>query len=589
MTARHTTAPCPNDNFDEDSAEEFGSLIDGSEIWPAPAGKERLGARLLAEGAVTEDQLRIALHEQKQSGALLGTLLVRLGFLKEETLASLLAARTGFATIDGDAIDADPALLAAWPKNVALRCRALPLEDRAGQLRVAMADPYDLVAMDEIRRAFPAFAALSPQVIEETPLLEAIERLYGPLGAVEDLLSEMEDGFASPARAEHPIVRLLDWVLEDAARRGASDIHLEPENSFIRLRYRVDGRLQEVRSLHKAHWPALSHRLKILAGMNIADQRSIQDGRFRRVIGGSEVDFRAALMPTSWGETIVIRLLDHKRGLLSLEELGFDAHNRAALDEILIRPEGLTLVTGPTGSGKTTTLYAILRALSATDVNIATLEEPVEYQLPLLRQTEIQEEIGLNFAAGVRGVLRMDPDVIFIGEIRDAETAQMALRASMTGHRVFSTLHCIDALGAITRFADLGVNPRLLMGNLSGLMAQRLVRKLCPKCKIWRKASADEALRLGADPKNPPKIAAAKGCASCNGSGTKGRIALAEVLPLTPEIDDLVAAEASRLTLLRAAQKAGFRRLRADGSARVLRGEISFADLCRAVDMRKGV
>jgi general secretion pathway protein E/type IV pilus assembly protein PilB len=548
-----------------------------------------LGETLLAENAITDDHLRIALYEQREQGGLLGQVLVRLGFLDEATLARVLAERTGAGMLSAAALTPDMALLADWPKASAERCKALPLYRRDGALHVAVADPYDLAALDELRRAFPGATPLQLHVAEVSALLESIDSLYGPLGALDALLAEIEGDGATVTVSDAPHVRLLDWLLADAVRQGASDIHLEPEATFVRLRYRIDGRLHEVRSLHRDHWGALSHRLKILAGMNIADQRSIQDGRFCRSIGGSDIDFRVALMPSVWGETIVVRLLDHRRGLLSLDELGFDRLARRALHDIMARPEGLMLVTGPTGSGKTTTLYALLKQLATIDVHVATLEEPVEYQLPLLRQTAVAEEQGLSFAAGVRGILRMDPDIVFIGEIRDSETAQMALRAAMTGHKVFSTLHSVDALGAFARLIDLGVSPKMLTGNLSGLMAQRLVRRLCPACKKERPATPDEALALGANPSEPPRVAEAEGCPACAFRGTKGRLAISEILPLTPEIDDLVAADAPRLTLLRVAQKAGFRRMRDEGARRVLAGDIAFADLARVLDMRRGM
>jgi general secretion pathway protein E/type IV pilus assembly protein PilB len=292
-------------------------------------------------------------------------------------------------------------------------------------------------------------------------------------------------------------------------------------------------------------------------------------------------------MPTVWGETIALRLLDHRRSLLPLEVLGYSAAAEKALRQIAEKPQGITLITGPTGSGKTTTLYSLLRYLSSPEVHIATLEEPVEFQLDLIRQTAIQDSQGLGFAEGVRGLLRMDPDIIFIGEVRDSETAQMALRAAMTGHQVYSTLHCNEALGALPRLMDLGLAPRMLAGNLSGLIAQRLVRKLCPHCKRRRRAVAEECAVLRVDPALPPMIAEAEGCAHCEQTGRKGRTVIAEILPLSPTLDELIAADASRRELLNQARAEGFLTMQEDGIHKVLAGEITLADLRRTVDMTR--
>ncbi|MDD5585943.1 MAG: GspE/PulE family protein [Alphaproteobacteria bacterium] len=552
----------------------------------------QVGERLVEMGAITRDQLQIALHEQRQCGLMLGTVLVRLGFLDEAALASVLAARTGLEPIDLKKVVLDPALLQRLPKETAKRCHAVPLRLDDLTLVVAMADPYDIVAMDALRRHFPRNIELIPHVASKADIEDVIDHYYGFATSLDDVLRELETGqtkqAAETAGYQHPLVRLVNMLLFDAVKRGASDVHLEPENSFVRVRYRIDGYLHQVRALHRTHWPALSHRLKIMAGMNIADTRSIQDGRFQLQIGGSNVDFRVAIMPTVWGENIVVRLLDHRRSLLPLIGLGFDGAALAGLERIMERPQGITLVTGPTGSGKTTTLYSILRQLSSVDVNIATLEEPVEYQLDLIRQTAVQEAQGLTFAAGVRGVLRMDPDIIFIGEVRDGDTAQMALRAAMTGHQVYSTLHCNDALGALPRLVDLGLNPRVIAGNISGVIAQRLVRKLCPHCKQNRRATAEECRVLRVNQAEPPMIAEAKGCDYCMNTGRKGRTVIAEVLRVTPAFDDMIAADAGRLDQLRQARSDGFRSMQEDGIARVLSGDIALADLRRAVDMTRG-
>lgn len=551
-----------------------------------------VGSRLVDQGIITRDQLRIALYEQRQSGQMLGAVLVKLGFLDEAVLSAVLAAHAGLEPVELKQTPPDPALLRKLPKAVATRCMAIPLSLDGLQLGIAMADPYDIVAMDTIRRHFPRNVELIPHVASKADIEDAIDRYYGFTLSLDDVLGELETGKQPAVPAgdgyEHPVVRLVNMLLSDAVRRRASDVHLEPENSFVRVRYRIDGRLHQVRALHLMHWPALSHRLKIMAGMNIADKRSIQDGRFQMQIAGGDVDFRVAIMPTVWGENIVVRILDHRRSLLPLTDLGFDERSIATLKLVMERPQGITLVTGPTGSGKTTTLYSILRQLSTEDVNIATLEEPVEYQLNLIRQTAVHEAQGLGFAAGVRGVLRMDPDIIFIGEIRDGDTAQMALRAAMTGHQVYSTLHCNDAASALPRLVDLGLNPRLLAGNLTSVIAQRLVRKLCPHCKRRRPATLDECRLLGADPGTPPSLAEAAGCESCSHTGTHGRTVIAEILRITPELDDMISAGAGSLAMIRQASRDGFQTMQKNGIARVLAGDSALDDLRRAVDMTRG-
>ncbi len=568
----------------------------------------RLGERLVQEGLVTPDHIGITLHEQRKTQERFGATLVKLGFLSDEKLAPLLAAHLGAQAVSGGKLEPDPEAMLLLPRTVAARCRALPLILTDTLLHLAMADPQDIGAMDEVRRYFPRRIDILPLVAAPTAIAEALENWTRGNADFDAILDELEGTAAEAApQAEgwqHPIVRLVNNLLSDAVREGASDIHLEPETSFVRVRLRVDGVLRQKRALHRSHWPELSHRLKIMAGMNIADTRSMQDGRFHMQVGGAAIDFRMAVMPTVQGENIVIRILDHRRGLLPLEKLGYDTHALAQLDLIAARPEGVVLVTGPTGSGKTTTLYALLKRLNRVELNIMTLEEPVEYQFDMIRQTAIQEQQGLTFAEGVRGILRQAPDIIFIGEVRDNDTAQMALRAAMTGHQVFSTLHCNDVFGALPRLNDLGLSARMMAENIAGIVAQRLVRKLCPKCKKIRAASEEESGILKV-PNSVPMIcgvgfaemqtplepcalvADPVGCEACGGTGYKGRIAVTEILRITPALDVLIAADAPRPTLRAQALQEGFRPMVADGIAKVLNLETSLDELRRRVDMTR--
>jgi len=569
----------------------------------------RLGERLLYNGKISQDQIQIALHEQRHSRERLGSILVKLGFLDEGALADALAAHTGHELVDLSSFNIDPDVLNRVPRAVALRCRVVPLSFDGSVLRLAVADPLDIGSLDEVRRYFPRQIEIVQMIASETEITETIEAEARMNVDFDAVLQELESGVATLSEEsavwQHPVVRLVNVLLTEAVREGASDIHLEPENSFVRVRVRVDGVLRQAHALHASHWPRLSHRLKIMAGMNIADTRNMQDGRFHMHIGGADIDFRMAIMPTVQGENIVIRVLDHRRALLPLESLGYDASNLKQMERILERPEGIVLVTGPTGSGKTTTLYAMLKKLSHVGVNIMTLEEPVEYRFEMIRQTAVQEQQEWGFAEGVRGILRQAPDIIFIGEVRDDDTARMALRAAMTGHQVFTTLHCNDSFGALPRLNDLGLSSRTMAGNIIGIVAQRLVRKLCPMCKRTRLASPEEMEILGyakAAPVSAPAagfaeaqarldapvmIAESVGCDACGHTGYKGRSAVTEVLRISPEMDELIALDTPRTALRKQAEKEGFLSMADDGIAKVLRLETSLDELRRTVDMTR--
>lgn len=571
----------------------------------------RLGERLLRDMQITPDQLQIALHEQRRSGERLGGVLLKLNFISDSDLTAALAAHTGCAAIDLKKTVLDPDLVRALPRAVALRCRVLPIALEGDRLHLAMADPHDIAAIDETRRHFPRHIEITPMVASPIDIADCLADFAPSDAEFDAILGELQGLVATNTHEanawHHPVVRLVNSIVTEAVRDGASDIHLEPEGTFVRLRLRVDGVLRQIRALHREHWPELSHRLKIMAGMNIADTRSMQDGRFHMQIGGAEIDFRMAVMPTVQGENIVIRILDHRRALLPLEKLGYDAAALAQMDSILQRPEGIVLVTGPTGSGKTTTLYAMLKRISRVELNVMTLEEPVEYQFDMIRQTAINEQQGMSFAEGVRGILRQAPDIIFIGEIRDDDTARMALRAAMTGHQVFSTLHCNDAFGALPRLNDLGLPSRMMAENIAGLVAQRLVRKLCPHCKQIRRANADENAIIariqmpmmdqlvgGFAEKQSPidapvTLAEAVGCAHCHHSGYRGRLAVTEILRITPELDELIADDAPRGALRKQALADHFRPMVADGVGKVLRHETSLDELRRVVDMTRHI
>jgi general secretion pathway protein E/type IV pilus assembly protein PilB len=549
-----------------------------------------IGQTLLATGVIGEDQLRIALHEQRRLHRPFGRVCVEMGFISETVLRDALSARLGRQAVDLAGVMIDPGIVALVPESLARRHTLLPLSvDDAGTLTVAMADPQDVIALD----ALAAHRETAPQIravlAAEPEIREALDRHYGYRLAIDDILRELETP-ADAAMASlhdgghaHPVLRLIDALLVDAVKNDASDIHFEPEAGFLRIRYRIDGILHQVRALHANHWPAMAVRLKVLAGLNIAETRAPQDGRVSLAIAGRSVDFRVSTLPTLHGENIVLRVLDRRRAIVALEEIGFDGEGLSAIGRMLDRPEGLIIVTGPTGSGKTTTLYAMLDRLDDEGVNIMTLEDPVEYPMARIRQTMVSEAARIDFASGIRTLLRQDPDIILVGEIRDAETAELALRAAMTGHRVFATLHANNAVGAIPRLLDLGVRPSLLAGSLTGVVAQRLLRRLCPLCRRFAPAGDDERKLLGRTDCETSGLAHPTGCPDCGGRGYRGRIAVFEILEMGGGLDELVAAAAPAARLSHCARRHGFRALAADGRRRVLEGETSPEEFLRVI------
>jgi type II secretory ATPase GspE/PulE/Tfp pilus assembly ATPase PilB-like protein len=382
------------------------------------------------------------------------------------------------------------------------------------------------------------------------------------------------------------VVRLVDALLTDAVKHDASDVHFEPEASFLRIRYRIDGILRQIRALHKTYWAAMAVRMKVMSGMNIAETRAPQDGRISINISGRAVDFRVASQPTIHGENIVLRILDRQKGIVPLDKLGLDEQQMSLMKLMVARPEGIILVTGPTGSGKTTTLYSVLNHINEEGVNIMTLEDPVEYPMAMIRQTSVAESAKLDFANGIRSMMRQDPDIILVGEIRDADTAEMAFRAAMTGHQVYSTLHTNSALGAIPRLLDIGVLPDIMAGNIIGIVAQRLVRRLCTHCRKPYPAEAHECKLIGIASGQPaPIIYRAAGCDHCEYQGYRGRIAIMELLRLDHDLDDLISRRAPLREIRNQALAKGFRTLADDGLRRVIDGSTSIEEVGRVIDL----
>ena len=554
----------------------------------------RLGDKLVKLGLITSDQLSIALQEQRNTGKPLGESLLALGFVTEERLRNALADNLGEQAISLLGIVADPRAIALVPKALAKRHTLFPvsLNTQDNELLIASGNPNDIVASDQINALFPKGPRPVWRLASSSEVLSAIEQFYGHELSIDGILQELESGtidmasLAGGAQAyNHPVVRLVDSLLADATLRGASDIHFEPETQFLRIRYRVDGVLRQVRSLHLRYWSAMVVRLKVMSNMNIAESRAPQDGRISLSISGSPVDFRAAVQPTIHGENFVLRILDRKRGIVAISDLGLSDHQLTVLQLMLARPEGILLVTGPTGSGKTTTLYSVLGHLNNEKVNIMTLEDPVEYPLPLIRQTSLSDSIKMDFSEGIRSMMRQDPDIILVGEVRDKDTAEMAFRAAMTGHQVFSTLHTNSAIRSIPRLVDLGIKPEVLAGNVIGIIAQRLVRTLCKACKAPDSPNPIEAQMLGLAPGEDLRIYRPVGCAVCEEQGYKGRLSIMELLKFDAELDELVTQRASLKAIADHLNQNGFIPMAQDGLRRVRDGSTTVEEIGRVVDL----
>lgn len=554
-------------------------------------------AELVRLGLLSSDQAEIVLTEHAQRGGAVADIVAALGLLSEQDITALLGSASAMPAVRLSDTLADPQAVAMFPRNLAQTHGVLPLgyDAASNTLTLVIADANDVVAMDQVRSALPSDLRLEWRLATRGEVEGAIEQFYGQSLTIESILQGLRTGriedaggqMRGPKAYAHPMVRLVDAILSEAVRMGASDIHLEPEEGFLRLRYRIDGVLRQIRVLHKQYWAAMLVRLKVMSNMDIAETRAPQDGRVSMVIQGHDVDFRAAVQPTVHGENFVLRVLDRRKSIVPLDRMGLAPDRLGILRLMLARPYGIVLVTGPTGSGKTTTLYSILDELNTEQVNIMTLEDPVEYPMPRIRQAAAGDSSKLDFASGVRSMMRQDPDIILVGEIRDQETAEMAFRAAMTGHQVFSTLHANSAVLSIPRLVDMGVTPDLITGNLIGIVAQRLVRKLCSHCKEAYAAGPAEKMLLGLPDESPGPLYRPVGCAQCSGSGYRGRMALMELLRFDEALDDMVAQGVRSAEILAYARGQGFSTMAEDGVQRVVEGATSLEEVARVVDLTR--
>ncbi|MCV6639401.1 ATPase, T2SS/T4P/T4SS family [Candidatus Albibeggiatoa sp. nov. NOAA] len=556
-------------------------------------GRRRIGEILLDAHIISEDQLNIALTEQKKTHEQLGRIMVRLGFISEAVLRDVLSQSLGQGTVDLSKLVVDYDAMQLVPKTTARRHNMLPISfnKETNTLIIAMSDIFNVLAVDQLVASLGGSIQVEPVLASEVEIVDAIDNIYGFDLSLDGILHEIETGevdYQSLATADEysqPLVRLVDALLADAVKRNASDVHFEPEKGFLRIRYRIDGVLQQIRSFHKNYWSAIAVRLKVMAGLNIAENRIPQDGRMTLTLSGRHIDFRVSVQPTVYGENIVLRILDSQRGIMTLDNLGLTDENLQTLQLMIARPEGMILITGPTGSGKTTTLYSILNHLNTELVNIMTLEDPVEYVLGQVRQTAVNEGVKLDFASGIRSMMRQDPDIILVGEIRDEDTAEMAFRAAMTGHQVYSTLHTNTAVGAIPRLSDIGIYPDIMAENIIGIIGQRLIRILCEQCKQAYQPTELHKTLLDYDVQQALSIYRPQGCDMCHNRGYKGRLALMEILRIDEPLQDLIAHKATTFDIRQHAKKSGFQTLAQDGIRRILEGHTSLEEVSRVVDL----
>jgi type IV pilus assembly protein PilB len=565
----------------------------------------RLGEILIKESLISADQLKQALAYQHQHGGRLGTCLMKMGFITDDEITEVLSRQYGVPSINLKYYEVDPSVIKLIPQDTAVRYQIVPLSRVGSTLTIAMTDPTNVFAMDDIK--FMTGFNVEPVVASESSIHEAISKFYGDVESVEELTKVMKDlgaeeaadlevtadeqemDLASLERAaeEAPIIKLVNLVLTDAVKRGASDIHIEPYEKELRVRFRIDGQLQSVMNPPLKLKDAMTSRVKIMAKLDISEKRLPQDGRimikYRKDGKIKELDFRVSTVPTLFGEKIVMRLLDKENLRLDMTKLGFEQESLTKFEKAILRPYGMVLVTGPTGSGKTNTLYSSVARLNTPDTNIMTAEDPVEFQLPGINQVQMKDQIGLNFASALRAFLRQDPNIILVGEVRDFETAEIAVKAALTGHLVLTTLHTNDAPSTISRLMNMGIEPFLVATSVNLICAQRLVRRICSNCKEPLEIPEQALLDAGYRPDEVKDITVyhGKGCSICNKNGYKGRVGLYEVMEINDELRELILVGASSLELKKKALDSGMITLRRSGLIKAALGATTLEEILR--------
>jgi len=556
---------------------------------PSVVKSKPLGERLLEAGHITLTELEMALREQKRQGGRIGKVLVDLGFVTEDIITKVLAVETKTEVVDLLSIVIDEEILALIDYESAKRFRLIPISRKESVLTVALADAFNVVAIDTIEKE----TGLTLEVVSalESDILEALERHFSQGRTINDtvdlILSDIEaaEKGQSDAQTESPMVRLVDQLIAQSIKNKATDIHVEPDENFLRVRQRIDGVLGSEVLLPKTLQAALIARIKLMAELNVTEKRVPQDGRIRFQYGQSVIDLRLSTLPTNHGESLVMRILDSSGVRIGLDDLGFTDRDREIFSSQMQRSSGLVLVTGPTGSGKTTTLYTALGQVDANVRSVFTLEDPIEYSIPLIRQTQVNADVGMSFSAGLRALLRQDPDVILIGEIRDVETAQLAARAALTGHLVLSTLHTNNAAGVIPRLIDMGIDRYLLPSALSSIVGQRLVRKICSHCKTEIKDSEEilSSFKMADDFDKNVTLFEGEGCSACNQTGYQGRMAIYEVMVVDEQFHELIISGATAAELQSMARKRGMKTMQEDGIQKAINGKTSIAEIMRVV------
>jgi type IV pilus assembly protein PilB len=562
----------------------------------------RLGDLLVADGLLTQAQLQKALTEQKGSTEKLGSVLIKLGFINEEQLIGFLSRQYGVPSITLSQLEIDPTLLRLVPAPIARKYEIIPVRRMGNSLAVAMADPTNVFALDDI--AFMTNLQVLPLVASQSAIRKAIDRHYESkteamasvmqdittdLANIEVVEGEEETGSKvdvfelKESADEAPVVKLVNMVLVDAIQKGASDIHFESYEKVFRIRFRMDGVLHEMLSPPKRLESAILSRIKIMSNLDIAERRLPQDGRIKLRYTNREIDFRVSTLPTIFGEKAVLRILDKDALKLDLTKLGFDPWSLEKFSSVIHQPYGMVLITGPTGSGKTTTLYSAIHTINSPDVNIMTAEDPVEYNLKGVNQVQINESVGRTFAAALRSFLRQDPDVILVGETRDLETAQISIRAALTGHLVFTTLHTNDCPSTVARLLDMGIPPFLVSSSLLLILAQRLGRKVCVGCREPYEVDEQTLVPYGyvSTGRGGVTLYKGKGCTACNFTGMKGRVAIYECMPISDELRDAILRSATTAELHKIAQSQGMKSLRQSGLSKVLDGTTTIEEVLR--------
>lgn len=548
-------------------------------------------SRLVDAGIITEAQAQEALEIQKTSKALIGSILTQLGYCTEDDIARIMAQKSGYRYVSINEIGVNVAAANLITPEMALRNNVLPLYQEDKTLYVAMKNPNDIITIDNLR--LMTGLEICPLVVADMELAAAIENFANMNSSVEnyddDDQTEAVEETEELTLDDKPAVQLVNQIINNAIKSGASDVHIEALEKILRVRFRIDGVLQEVMQNPIKIFPSVVSRVKVLGGMDIAEKRVPQDGRATVRYEDRTLDVRIATMPTVYGEKIVMRLLERNKGTVSIKDINFSKRQFPRFDKAIHMPYGFVLVTGPTGSGKSTTLYATLAEISTLEKNVITLEDPVERRMAGINQVQMNNRAGMTFAAALRSVLRSDPDIVMVGEIRDGETAKIAVEAALTGHMVLSTLHTNDAAGAVTRLEEMGVEPFLTASSLVGVLAQRLVRKLCPKCKEEYTLTREEMLKILPDfpveeyPQEVYKVYKPKGCLTCNNTGYKGREAVFEFLTVTEEMKKLILDRANGAQIKKLAMEQGMFTLKNEGIYKVMEGKTSIEELLRVI------